>query len=83
MQITFSWLDYVVFGLALLLSLLIGVYFAFRARNKTNDEFLVGSHSLTCLPVSMSLVVTYISAIAVQGMHVSLGDGERVACRML
>lgn len=64
---TFSWLDYAVFFAMLLLSLLVGVFFALRSRHKANEEFLVGSRSLTCLPVSMSLVVTYISAIALQG----------------
>lgn len=66
-QVTFSLLDYGVFGAVLLLSLLVGLYFAIRSRHKANEEFLVGSRSLTWLPVSMSLVVTYISAIAIQG----------------
>ncbi|XP_042228144.1 sodium-dependent multivitamin transporter-like isoform X3 [Homarus americanus] len=64
---TFTWLDYGVFILMLLASLLVGFYFAYKSRNKANDEFLLGSRSLTCVPVSMSLVVTYISAIALQG----------------
>lgn len=69
---TFTVLDHVVFGLVLVLSLLVGVYFAFKNRNKANDEFLLGSRNLTCLPVSMSLVVTYISAIALQGGWICL-----------
>ncbi|XP_042208595.1 sodium-coupled monocarboxylate transporter 2-like [Homarus americanus] len=64
---TLSWLDYGVFSLMLLLSLLVGVYFAIKSRNKGNDEFLVGGRSMTCLPMSMSLVVTYLSAVSLQG----------------
>ncbi|XP_050715097.1 sodium-dependent multivitamin transporter-like [Eriocheir sinensis] len=67
MRVTFSWLDYLVFSLVLLLSLLIGVYFALRSRNEANEEYLLGGRNLHAVPVSMSLVVTYISAIAVQG----------------
>ncbi|KAK3863994.1 hypothetical protein Pcinc_030258 [Petrolisthes cinctipes] len=66
-RMTFSPLDYAVFSVMLLLSLLVGLYFAVRSRHKANEEFLVGNRSLTCFPVSMSLVVTYISAIAIQG----------------
>lgn len=69
MRVTFSWLDYLVFCLVLLLSLLIGVYFALRARNDAKEEYLLGDRNLHAVPVSMSLVVTYISAIAVQGMY--------------
>lgn len=64
---SFSWLDYVVFGGMLVLSLAIGIFYAFRSRKKSNDEFLLGSSSLTCFPVSMSLLASYISAILVLG----------------
>ncbi|XP_069979346.1 sodium-coupled monocarboxylate transporter 1 isoform X1 [Penaeus vannamei] len=64
---SFSWLDYVVFGGMLVLSLAIGIFYAFRSRKKSNDEFLLGSRSLSCFPVSMSLLASYISAIIVLG----------------
>lgn len=64
---SFSWLDYVVFGGMLVLSLAIGIFYAIRSRKKANDEFLLGSRSLSCFPVSMSLVASYISAILVLG----------------
>ncbi|XP_037779304.1 sodium-coupled monocarboxylate transporter 1-like [Penaeus monodon] len=64
---SFSWLDYVVFGGMLVLSLAIGIFYAVRSRKKSNDEFLLGSSSLTCFPVSMSLLASYISAILVLG----------------
>ena len=71
---TFHWLDYLIFVLVLVLSLLVGVYFAYRSRNDDNEEFLRGSRDLTCIPVSMSLVVTYFSAIGVQGESPSFGN---------
>ncbi|XP_063614505.1 sodium-dependent multivitamin transporter-like [Penaeus indicus] len=64
---SFSWLDYVVFGGMLVLSLAIGIFYAVRSRKKANDEFLLGGRSLSCFPVSMSLVASYISAILVLG----------------
>ena len=67
MRDTFAWPDYLIFVLVLVFSLLVGVFFAIRSKDKANEEFLRGSRTLTCLPVSMSLIVTYISAIAVQG----------------
>ncbi|XP_076034113.1 sodium-coupled monocarboxylate transporter 1-like [Oratosquilla oratoria] len=64
---TFSHIDYAVFAAVLCLSLAIGMFYAFKARNKTNAEFLMGSYNLSCFPVSMSLLATYISAIMVLG----------------
>ncbi|XP_045116541.1 sodium-dependent multivitamin transporter-like [Portunus trituberculatus] len=64
---SFSWPDYLVFGGMLASSLAIGIFYAIKSRNKSNDEFLLGSRSLTCFPVSISLLASYISAILVLG----------------
>lgn len=64
---TFAWADYLVFGGMLVASLAIGVFYAIRSRNKANEEFLMGGRSLTCFPVAMSLVASFISAILVLG----------------
>ncbi|KAK4321574.1 hypothetical protein Pmani_007644 [Petrolisthes manimaculis] len=63
----FGWEDYVMFCGMLLASLAIGIFYAFRDKNKANEEFLLGGRSMTCVPVSMSLVASYISAILVLG----------------
>ncbi|KAK3878590.1 hypothetical protein Pcinc_016803 [Petrolisthes cinctipes] len=63
----FGWEDYVMFGGMLLASLAIGIFYAFRDKNKANEDFLLGGRSMTCVPVSMSLVASYISAILVLG----------------
>ncbi|XP_071518526.1 sodium-dependent multivitamin transporter-like [Panulirus ornatus] len=67
MRGTFKWPDYLVFGGMLAASLAIGIFYAIKSRNKANDEFLLGSRSLTCFPVSISLLASYISAILVLG----------------
>ena len=53
----FGWDEYVVLFLMLLVSALIGVYFAWKGQ-KTNAEYLLGSKSMGTLPVSMSLIAT-------------------------
>lgn len=54
----FDWLDYLVFGAMLLLSALIGIYFAFFASKKQNttSEYLMGGKTMGMFPISMSLI---------------------------
>ena len=54
----FSIFDYVVFATMLIISSLIGVYFAYFAKVKQNtpSEYLMGSKSIGVLPMSMSLL---------------------------
>ena len=58
----FDWLDYLVFGAMLLLSSLIGVYFAFFAQKKQNTtaEYLMGGKTMGMFPISMSLIARYL-----------------------
>ncbi|KAK4292859.1 hypothetical protein Pmani_034402 [Petrolisthes manimaculis] len=63
----FQWTDYAMFGGMLTASLAIGVYYAFKNKHKANDEFLLGGRSMSCGPVSLSLVASYVSAIMVVG----------------
>jgi len=57
----FSWIDYLVFGGMLLFSALIGVYFAFFAKQKQNttNEYLMGGKTMGIFPISMSLIARY------------------------
>ena len=58
----FTWPDYLVFALSLLISAAIGIYYAFQSRRKQNtSEYLMGSRDMGILPVSTSLVVSFIS----------------------
>ncbi|CAB3363685.1 Hypothetical predicted protein [Cloeon dipterum] len=66
----FSWVDYAVFVGMLFFSALIGIYFAFFAKQKQNttNEYLMGGRSMGIFPISMSLIASYISGIALLGL---------------
>ena len=54
----FSWFDYTIFALLLLLSTFIGVYFGFLSKIKQNNkkEYLLGGKTMNKFPVSASLI---------------------------
>lgn len=54
----FDFIDYAVFVAMLLVSALIGVYFAFFAKIKQNttSEYLMGGKTMGIFPISMSLI---------------------------
>lgn len=65
---TFSAWDYVVFALLLCISAGIGLWHAFcGGRQKTTKEYLLADRSMSAIPVGMSVVATFMSAIAVLG----------------
>ncbi|KAB0798597.1 hypothetical protein PPYR_09590 [Photinus pyralis] len=66
----FDIFDYLVFALMLIISALIGVYFAFFAKVKQNttSEYLMGGKTMGTFPISMSLIASYISGISILGM---------------
>uniref|UniRef100_A0A4W4DYE9 Sodium-dependent multivitamin transporter n=1 Tax=Electrophorus electricus TaxID=8005 RepID=A0A4W4DYE9_ELEEL len=67
-QMHFSTVDYVIFTLLLVASAGIGVFYAFSGgRQRTTQEFLLADRSMTCLPVSLSLLATFQSAVAILG----------------
>ncbi|XP_041484320.1 sodium-coupled monocarboxylate transporter 2-like [Lytechinus variegatus] len=60
--------DYVVVAAILIISSGIGVFYAFTGgRQKTTREFLLADRNMNPIPVAMSLVATFISAITVLG----------------
>ncbi|KAJ3606198.1 hypothetical protein NHX12_025719 [Muraenolepis orangiensis] len=67
-QMQFSTVDYVIFVLLLVASAGIGLYYAFSGgRQRTTQEFLLADRSMSCLPVSLSLLATFQSAVAILG----------------
>ncbi|XP_071451352.1 sodium-coupled monocarboxylate transporter 1-like [Hetaerina americana] len=68
--IAFSPIDYVLFGLMLVASAIIGVYFAFFAKQKQNttQEYLMGGKTMGLFPVTMSLIASWVSGITLLGM---------------
>ena len=60
----FSYIDYAVFSLVLVLTAFIGLYFAWKERNKKNvNEVLLGGRKLKIFPVAMSIMASFTSVI--------------------
>ncbi len=65
-ELHFTWQDYVVFGSFLLFSAGIGVVFGFMNRKTTDaKDFLTGGGQMHFLPVSLSMMASFMSAIYV------------------
>ncbi|KAG8224740.1 hypothetical protein J437_LFUL005309 [Ladona fulva] len=67
---TFGWFDYILFCGMLVVSAIIGIYFAFFAKQKQNttSEYLMGGKSMGLFPVAMSLIASWVSGITLLGM---------------
>nr|XP_033809299.1 sodium-coupled monocarboxylate transporter 1-like [Geotrypetes seraphini] len=65
---SFAVWDYVIFAGMLLISAVIGIYYAFAGGGqKTSKEFLMGGRSMTAVPVALSLTASFMSAVTVLG----------------
>ncbi|XP_063958267.1 sodium-coupled monocarboxylate transporter 1-like [Lytechinus pictus] len=61
--------DYVLFAIMLVVSAAIGIYSACSGgRQRTADEYLLGNREMSIIPVALSMMVSYISAISVLGL---------------
>lgn len=66
---TFDAWDYVVFALVLVISAGIGVYFRFTGgKQKTTSEFLLGDRNMSIVPVAISLMTSFMSAVTLLGV---------------
>ncbi|NXN51423.1 SC5A8 protein, partial [Rynchops niger] len=67
-MVRFTVWDYVVFAAMLLVSAVIGIYYAFvGGGQKTSKDFLMGGRSMSALPVALSLTASFMSAVTVLG----------------
>lgn len=48
-------MDYLLFGMTLLLSALIGIYYAWRGANGSTFDYLLAGKKMSIFPVAMSL----------------------------
>lgn len=65
----FTAVDYVIFAILLAASMGIGLYYALSGgRQRTTQEFLLADRSMRCLPVSLSLIASFQSAVAIIGV---------------
>ncbi|EEC07117.1 sodium/solute symporter, putative, partial [Ixodes scapularis] len=70
---TFAAADYVVLIVFLLLSMFIGVYFAWAdRRQQSNRTFLTANKQLGWFPVSLSMMASFLSPIATLDMPASV-----------
>jgi len=65
---TFAVLDYVIFGFTLAFSTFIGFFYAIKDRKITDTKlFLLAGGKMNFMPVSMSLLASFMSAITLLG----------------
>ncbi|XP_029452124.1 sodium-dependent multivitamin transporter isoform X2 [Rhinatrema bivittatum] len=65
----FTTTDYIIFVFLLLLSSGIGLFHAFTGgKQRTTQEFLLADRSMSFLPVALSLLATFQSAVAILGV---------------
>ncbi|XP_043249566.1 sodium-coupled monocarboxylate transporter 1-like isoform X1 [Colletes gigas] len=67
---SFDPIDFAVFAGMLGISTVIGVYQAYKSRKTTDavGEYLLGGQKMSIFPISMSLIASYISGIAILGL---------------
>ncbi|XP_027028045.1 solute carrier family 5 member 6 isoform X1 [Tachysurus fulvidraco] len=64
----FTPIDFVLFALLLVASMAIGLYYALTGGwQRTTQEFLLADRSMRCLPLSLSLMASFQSAVAIVG----------------
>uniref|UniRef100_A0A8B9NTP1 Solute carrier family 5 member 6 n=1 Tax=Apteryx owenii TaxID=8824 RepID=A0A8B9NTP1_APTOW len=65
----FTVVDYIIFALLLVLSSAIGLFYALSGgRQRTVQEFLLANRNMGFLPVALSLLATFQSAVAILGV---------------
>ena len=65
----FGAIDYVIFALTLLLSSVIGIYFAYKQRKRlSSNEYLLANKSIPWFPLFVSMLASYFSAIGLMGL---------------
>ena len=59
--------DYVVFGVALVIPIIMALYYACIKKQKSNFEFLMANRNMSAFPIGFSLAANYLSAVIVTG----------------
>ena len=68
-KVQFGTVDFVVFGVMLLLSAAIGIYHAMTGgKQRTTKEFLFANRGMMGIPVALSLLASFMSAITILGV---------------
>lgn len=65
----FGTVDYVIFILTLVVSAAIGIFYAWRDKKRqSTDNFLLGGRKMSIVPVTLSLMASFLSAVLVLGV---------------
>lgn len=64
----FSWADYIAFVAMFLLCIFIGIYFGFMKKSVSEDDYMLGGRKMLVIPISCSLVASFISGITLLGL---------------
>ncbi|XP_054166337.1 sodium-coupled monocarboxylate transporter 2-like [Oppia nitens] len=73
MSNNFGVIDYTVFIIMLMISSVIGFYYAWKDRNNTNeDEFLRGGKHMSVIPVCLSIMASFLPSTSVIGFPVTV-----------
>ena len=65
---SFTVFDWVCFGILILFSGVVGIYYACTGgKQKTTDEFLMADRKMPVLPVAVSILVSFQSAVLILG----------------
>ena len=67
--VQFGKVDFAVFGITLFLSTAIGIYHALtEGKQRTTKEFLFANRGMMAIPVALSLIASFMSAITILGV---------------
>lgn len=68
-QVRFTNVDFAVFALMLFISVVIGLFYAFTGgKQKTTAEFLLANRRMMAVPIALSLLASFMSAITILGV---------------
>ena len=68
-MVQFGQIDFAVFGIMLFLSTAIGIYHALtEGKRRTTKEFLFANRGMMAIPVTLSLIASFMSAITILGV---------------
>ncbi|KPJ18899.1 Putative sodium-dependent multivitamin transporter [Papilio machaon] len=68
-QSVFGLWDYIIMAATMIASVAIGLYFRFSGgKQKTNEEYLLADRNMSILPVAVSLMASFMSAITLLGV---------------
>ncbi|GFW25358.1 putative sodium-dependent multivitamin transporter [Trichonephila clavipes] len=67
-QLILSVVDYILLVAMLFVSAGIGLYFQLTSKKKTNEEYLLAGKDMSVLPVTFSLMATFMSSPSIMGI---------------